>query len=102
MSDQEMAAGDPISLPAKLDSTYAKVLHDTLLEAKGAPVSIDAGDVAQLGAQCLQVLLAAKRAWDVDNTAFEINDLSEKLLDALRHLGVTSADLGAREIQDAA
>jgi anti-anti-sigma regulatory factor len=43
-----------------LDLTAAAPLKAQLLAARGTPLSLDASAVRRIGAQCLQVLLAAR------------------------------------------
>ncbi len=66
--------GEPaeIVLTDILDLTEARPLADALLGARGRPLVLDASGVERLGALCLQVLIAARRAWEVDAAPFSV------------------------------
>jgi chemotaxis protein CheX len=58
-----------------------------LVSQRGRSVVLDASQVSRLGGQCLQVLLAARAAWDVDGAAFAVADPSPDFTDGLALLG---------------
>ena len=62
--------GETLLLPRRLDLGQAAGLRQSLLDRRGAPVLLDAGDVAHLGGLCLQVLLAAAQGWRDGGLAF--------------------------------
>jgi chemotaxis protein CheX len=75
-------------LPAILDLSAAAPLADRLLHVRGADVALDASQVARLGGQCLQVLMAAGKTWAADRAKFEISTPSPEFVDALARFGV--------------
>jgi len=52
-----------LRLDRVLDLKAAQPLKAALAEHRGASVRLDASDVERLGGLCLQVLIAARRAW---------------------------------------
>ena len=61
-----------IALPENLDLKAAAPLKAALLARRGAPIEIEADQVRRFGGLCLQVLLAARKAWDRDGQPFSI------------------------------
>lgn len=58
------------ALDAVLDYRAVAPLRDALLERRGGPLEVDASRVEKMGALCLQVLVAARRAWSGDHVPF--------------------------------
>ena len=79
------------ALPSVLDLTAAAPLAAEFMAHRGTPLMVDGSGVERLGAQCLQVLLAARNAWVADGRAFSIESPSDALSDTLARLG--AADL---------
>lgn len=71
-------------LASTLDLAAAKPLWAELNAARAQPLTIDASAVERLGGLCLQVLLAARRAWQADGVAFSITNPSQAFTDAVR------------------
>jgi chemotaxis protein CheX len=88
MADAPAAA---VVLPPVLDLAAAAPLLQTLKARQGAPVTLDAAEVRRLGAQCLQVLLAAHRSWTEDGHAFAVLAPSPAFTDALAQFGAAGA-----------
>lgn len=86
-------AQDNMKLPAILDMTAAAPLKDALLSRRGHDIQIDGADVQRLGAQCLQVLLAARTTWDLDGHSLLITSCSMELIAALELFGVAPETL---------
>src|ERR1041385_2943759 len=76
-----------VFLAESLDLTAAAPLKAQLLAARGNPLSLDASRVRRLGAQCLQVLLAARAAWSGDGLGWRISDPSPEFAEAARLMG---------------
>jgi chemotaxis protein CheX len=76
-----------MSLPPILDLKAAAPLRDALLALRGNDVTLDGTEVQRLGGQCLQVLLAARAAWETDGYLFEIRCPSSDFADALTLMG---------------
>ena len=74
-------------LGESLDLTGAAPLKAQLLAARGTPLSLDASRVRRLGAQCLQVLLAARASWSGDGLEWRVIDPSPEFADAVRLMG---------------
>ncbi|WP_172293917.1 STAS domain-containing protein [Pseudoruegeria sp. HB172150] len=89
-----------LQLPSKLKGAEATGLMNTLKERRGRPVALDFAPVTQIGAQCLQVLLAAKLAWQSDGVHFEIQNMSGDIRDGLRICGLNPSQVGAKEAQN--
>ena len=73
-----------MKLAKVLDYAAAAPLKAELAAARGTPVALDASEVDRMGALCLQVLLAAGKAWREDGHDFQIADPSLPFLDAVR------------------
>ncbi len=82
-----------MKLPAILDLTAASPLKDAFLSNRGRDIQIDGTDVQRLGAQCLQVLLAARATWDADGHKLLITSYSAELIAALELFGVAPETL---------
>lgn len=78
-----------IGLPSVLDIVAAPELLDSFLQRRGSPLSVDAGGVQRLGAQCLQICLAARAAWASDDITLEFKNPSEDFLASLELLGIS-------------
>ena len=88
-----IAARDTLRLPSCLDLPAARPLANSLIERRGRPIVIDASAVSQVGAQCIQVLLSAKRSWETDGVPLSIVNCSSRAIDDLRLLGIDSTTL---------
>ena len=86
MSETEQRCA--ISLPEKLDSTAAVELRESLLQTDAADIVIDAGEVQQVGALCLQVLVSADMTFTHEERSFAIANQSEKFAAALELAGI--------------
>ena len=80
-----------LMLPETLDLKAAGPLKAAFLSHRGGPVEVDAGQVRRLGGLCLQILLAARKAWADDGKAFSINGPSEAFLETTRLFGADGA-----------
>jgi chemotaxis protein CheX len=87
MSSSQCPGAAGLVLADCLDLTAAAPLKAQLLAARGASLSLDASSVRRLGAQCLQVLLAAEAAWSGDGLAWRIVDPSPEFAEAVRLMG---------------
>lgn len=79
-----------LALDPTLDVTHASSLANTLLSLRGKNIIVDASGVQHLGAQCGQVLIAAKRTWLADGNALRLSSASPEFAEHLRLLGLTS------------
>ncbi len=77
-------SGEALVLPGALDVRAAASLHQAIAARRGGAITIDASAVERIGAQCLQILLAASNAWRADGRAFTIADASPAFADGLR------------------
>jgi len=84
------------TLPACLDLKAAAELHREFLARRGVDLAVDASEVSRLGGLCLQVLLAAVRAWRNDGRELAIVNPSETYCNALNLFGVPP-DAGLRK-----
>jgi chemotaxis protein CheX len=76
-----------ITLGQVLDLNAAGPLANEILALRGRSLDVDASAVERLGAQCLQVLLSARRTWDADGTAFALVSPSNEFTTTLALLG---------------
>ena len=95
----EAPAPARVKLAVTLDTREAGPLHETLLACRGADLVVDAGDVGFLGAQCVQVLLAAQRTWALDGRSFSVEPASDDFDSTLHLLGAGLANLGQGKAQ---
>jgi len=82
-----------LELPPVLDLVAASTLLEAFLHHRGETLVVDGGAVERLGAQCLQVLLAARAAWAADAQSLSFQNGSEDFLATLELLGVAPATL---------
>ena len=66
-----------VSLAPVLDLKAAAPLAEELLTFRGADLQIDASAVQRIGAQCLQILVAARRTWHDEQCQVLIVDPSD-------------------------
>ncbi len=86
-----------MQVPAKLKAAEAPALKTLLADKRGRPVSMEFAQVTQVGTQCIQVLIAANRAWKADGVPFEIKNMSGEIRDSLLICGLNPSDVGAKE-----
>lgn len=84
---------DAVKLAEFLDLAAAAPLVATLLERRGKSIVIDGSAVHQLGAQCVQVLLSAKRTWSADGASLSIVNCAPRMIEDLQFLGIEPATL---------
>jgi chemotaxis protein CheX len=77
-----------LQLPDVLDLTAAAPLAQSLLSHRGGELSVDASGVRRIGAQCLQVLLAAAATWKADGVKLYLREPTEEFLEGARLLGI--------------
>lgn len=80
-----------VQLAPVLDMKAASTLADELMLARGSDLQIDGSAVERIGAQCLQVLLAARQTWRTDEAALVIVAASEPLRTSVALLGASAA-----------
>ena len=73
-----------------LDLTAAAPLKAQLLAARGSPLSVDASGVRRIGAQCLQVLLAARATWSLDGQDLQVVSASPEFAETVALMGCPS------------
>jgi chemotaxis protein CheX len=76
-----------IVLAEALDMRAAAPLLAEIRAARGAALQLDASKVERLGGQCLQVLLAAEKAWSADGHAFQVGNASTAFKDGWALMG---------------
>lgn len=80
--------GKPLQLPEVLDLTAAAPLAKSLLSRRGSELNIDASRVNRVGAQCLQVLVAAAETWKTDGVGLRLMKPTPEFLEGSRLLGI--------------
>jgi chemotaxis protein CheX len=81
--------GTAIALDPVLDLNAAAPLTAALRQHRGRPLRLDASAVRRLGGLCLQVLLAADRAWGEDGCPLAIAPRSAAFDEALALFGAS-------------
>ncbi|MBB5371881.1 STAS domain-containing protein [Acidocella aromatica] len=84
---------DVLELPAVLDIVAAHGMLEAVNARRGCALTMDAGAVQRLGAQCLQILLAARAAWEADEVELRLENLSSEFSAALELMGVLPEEL---------
>ena len=84
---------DAFELPAVLDLVAAHGLLEAFTVRRGRALTVEAGAVQRLGAQCLQILLAARAAWAADGLELRLENSSPEFSAALELMGVAPAEL---------
>ena len=69
-----------MDLPSVLDLSAASSIKTELNGLRGKSLELDASGVERLGGICLQVLLAARAAWEADGNEFRIANPSEAFI----------------------
>ncbi len=88
-----------LPLPEYLELSAATPLARALLERRGAPIVLDASSVQRLGAQCIQVLLSAKRTWSEDRLPLTIVNCAPRMIEDLQTLGIDPTTLTNGELR---
>lgn len=86
-----------MKLATVLDLNEASALQRALIGARGKNIVIDASGVERAGVQCIQVLVAATRAWEADARSFTFSAISDALARTLDLVGVKFDHLLAKE-----
>ena len=81
-------APKPLLLPEVLDLTAAAPLAQSFLSRRGTELSVDASRVRRVGAQCLQVILAAATTWQADGLRLSLDKPTEEFVEGTRLLGI--------------
>ncbi len=89
--------GKTLLLPAELDHVAAAPLFETLSSLIGTDITVDGSRVERIGAQCVQILLAAAASWKIDGTLFEFANPSLEFIAGLELLGIRPETLWNRE-----
>jgi len=76
-------------LPDCLDSSAAFAVKDLLLARRGSALVVDASQVRRIGAQSLQVLVAAAQTWQADGVSYHVESPSPEFLDTIALIGLT-------------
>ncbi|WP_425997938.1 STAS domain-containing protein [Caulobacter sp. DWR1-3-2b1] len=84
-----------LALPETLDLKAAGPLKSAFLAHRGEALEVEAGQVRRLGGLCLQILLAARKAWADDGKPFSITGPSEAFVETTRLFGADGALLSA-------
>ena len=71
---------------------------DLVLAHKGEDIDIDATDVTRVGAQCVQVLLAAALSWRAEDQSFKVQQASDAFIKTLNLLGISDEALLPKEM----
>lgn len=81
-----------LQLPEVLDLTAAAPLAQSFITRRGADLTIDASQVRRVGAQCMQVLLAAATTWKSDGRRLSLEKPTEEFLEGSHLLGLRLED----------
>ena len=76
------------SLAEVLDLNEATELHGKLMSLRGNDLTIDASAVKRVGAQCVQVLMAAARNWDEDKKVLKIEKSTDAFKTTMQLIGI--------------
>lgn len=82
-----------LMLPDCLDSSSASTIKEMLLARRGTAIVVDASEVRRVGAQSLQVLVAAARTWQADQQSYRVTGASAELLETIALIGLPHEEL---------
>jgi chemotaxis protein CheX len=88
-----VASSTALMLPDCLDASAAAAVKDMLLARRGNALVVDASQVRRVGAQSLQILIAAARTWQADGMSYCVTNSSSELLDTIALIGLSREDL---------
>ncbi len=105
MTESESVAPDigatEITLSSVLDFSSSGELFSELRDHVGNGVILDGSGVRHLGAPCVQVLMAAARAWESEGVPFAIDQRSEAFVLGLERMGIGADELpGSGSVAD--
>ncbi len=83
------AVVETLKLPARLDLKAAPDLYDSVAALPEKPVQFDASAVTYIGANCVQVLLAAAGKWGEKSLSYRFKSPSDAFTDGLDKLGLS-------------
>jgi chemotaxis protein CheX len=86
---QASAAVNTVPLPETLGLRAAGPLAASLLAARGSTIKLDASKVQSIGAQCMQVIFAARQTWERDGNSLTIENPTAEFLDAVSVAGLS-------------
>ncbi len=81
-------ASNSLALAEVLDLNEATALHGKLMALRGKDVELDASGVKRMGAQCVQVILSAKKLWDEDKKTLKVGDASDSFKATMQLIGI--------------
>lgn len=84
---------EPIVLAPRLDLSAAQGLLTVFTQNQEDDVILDMNDVNYLGAMCLQVMISAASAARAEERGFSMINVSDRVLDQLRAMGLTPEDV---------
>jgi chemotaxis protein CheX len=87
---------DVLKLPQTLDVAAVRAVREDLLTRRGTATTMDASDVERIGALGVELLIAAQRQWQKDDSVLQLVGLSEAVTDAFTDLGLDAAVLDIR------
>jgi len=79
----------PLVLKSKLDLPAAGPLAKSILALENGDVVIDASEVSQFGALCVQVILSAATSVRKAGHTFSVLNANDRILEQLSHFGLT-------------
>lgn len=77
-----------LTLPSRLDTSGASSLAQALTANRGQSLTLDASEVAMIGALSFEVIIAAGRQWAIDGQPLALGRLSDRYLAACDALGL--------------
>ncbi|MGB3244666.1 MAG: STAS domain-containing protein [Sulfitobacter sp.] len=76
-----------VALTGKLDLTSVRGVHAMLLAHNGQDIEVDLSEVSQIGALCLQVLIATANKAAARGTAFSITRATPRVAEQMAAMG---------------
>ena len=80
-------SAEAVPLPECLD-LHREAARRGVLERRGKPIAIDAAAVGQIGAQCVQVLLSARRTWEATACRYRSSIAPTRMIEDLKLIGI--------------
>ena len=82
-------SGDTLVLSPVLDLRAAAPLAAAILTAHGNQLVLDGSNVEKVGAQCLQIIVSARKTWERDGLSLSIANPSRELEEAFAIAGLS-------------
>lgn len=78
-----------LPLPETFDRKAVSAFARTLLDHRGADAVLDASEVQRMGTLAVEMLISARKQWQMDGKTLSIRDASDPFLSAIEAVGAS-------------